>query len=216
MSFEIYPDYLRHISKYIETHTDSYTELSDLKHLSVLEYIREDIYECVQDESYVYEGLATYCIYNEIIRLENIDSVNFYKDECDVNIDDDQVKQLFKSVCDVSFYLQEHSNLLQEYRQLHELIKSKYNSTLKSHILITSEDYYKFIDFTNKLLFNEELNIQIYFPKYNSELKYKLDKFGCYEILEKMMILHDSLDNHDQHSLSNFDKFLEEYYFDRN
>ena len=216
MSFVIYSEYLKHIFEYIENHDNNYTKVSELRITNEFFSISWSLFGQVNHrKSYVFVGLAIFCIYNEILRREQINSYSFYYEKCRVNIDDG-IKQQFRSAYEVLCYIPRNSVKEQKHQAVYDRIKEKFNSTIRSHFPITSEDYNEFIDFTNRWLFEKDLNIQIKLPKYNSELKYRLDQFGCYEIYEKMMKLYNGINNHNQDSLKDLDEFLEEYYFNRN
>ena len=86
-------------------HSGSCTKFSKLKDLSSFNSVEKGVFQCFQDKNYIFEGLPIYCLYNEIFRRECVDVDRFYHGTCDVNIDDDEVKQLFKSAYDVMFYI---------------------------------------------------------------------------------------------------------------
>ena len=133
--------------------------------------------QCNQHKNHVVVGQILFCMYNEILRQKDINSMKFYENRCDVNIDDEKIKQQFKFAYEVLRFIPSHSVKEQKHQAVYDGIKVKYTSTIRSHFPLISKDYDEFIDYTNEWLFDEYLNIEISFPEYDSKLKYRLDKF---------------------------------------
>ena len=112
------------------------------------------------------------------MRQNSINAMKFYVDKCTVNINDDELKEQFKFICEVLTYILEHSIEKQEHKEVYDSIASKYKSIIRSHFLLTINDYDEFVNFTNDKLFSKDLCIEFDLPKYDSNLKYKVHKFG--------------------------------------
>ena len=85
-----------------------------------------NVMQCFQNEVHVDVEQHLFCIYNEIMRRESINSYKFYSNKCDVNFDDDKIKHHFKLAYEVLRHIPRYSTKLKKHQTIYDAMTQKF------------------------------------------------------------------------------------------